>query len=125
MSEFESLGLKGGIWQGVLRRETPPGRLLLVHMGEPVAEARAEPEGQGWRIAAPIPPGRLSDGAQSFLLVEDQGTGTDPVQPGARRLSSLTLVAGALLEGDMLAEMALMRAELELLKKELRRLAAG
>ena len=30
MSEFESLGLRGGIWQGIVQRATPPGRLLLV-----------------------------------------------------------------------------------------------
>ena len=33
MSEFESLGLRGGIWQGIVQRATPPGRLLLVHEG--------------------------------------------------------------------------------------------
>ncbi|CAM3187639.1 hypothetical protein SAMN04488021_12015 [Paracoccus aminovorans] len=126
MSEFESLGLKSGIWQGILRRETPPGRLLLVHMGSPVAEAlaTAEPEG-GWRVAAAIPPELLSDGVQSFLLVEDRGAAAEPLQAGAHSLGSLTLIAGALLDDDLLAEMTLMRAELELLKKELRRLAAA
>ena len=44
MDEFESLGLKSGIWQGVLRRDTAPGRLLLVHLGSRVAEARVTPQ---------------------------------------------------------------------------------
>ena len=125
MDAFESLGLRSGIWQGVLRRDTAPGRLMLVHMGSRVAEALATPDPEGgWRIAAAIPPEQLSDGVQNFLLIEDQGSETEPPQPGANRLGSLTLIAGALLDEDLLAEMALLRAELELLKKELRRLAS-
>ena len=45
MSDFESLGLKGGIWQGVIARAEPPGRLSLVHLGERIAEVLATPEG--------------------------------------------------------------------------------
>jgi hypothetical protein len=126
MDAFESLGLRSGIWQGILRRETPPARLVLVHNGNRVAEARAAEEpGGGWRIAAAIPPERLSDGVQSFLLLEDEAGEGDPPQPGALRLGSITLIAGELLDDDLRAELTLMRAELELLKKELRRLAAS
>lgn len=44
MSEFEYLGLKSGIWQGVIHRDAQPGRLVLVHMGSRVAEARLAAE---------------------------------------------------------------------------------
>ncbi|KGJ04855.1 hypothetical protein SAMN04487972_108149 [Paracoccus halophilus] len=126
MSDFESLGLKGGIWQGVIARAEPPGRLSLVHLGERIAEVLATPEGAGqWRIASAIPSGRLSDGVQTFLLLEDRGEGAAPLQPGARQLGKLTLAAGALLDDDLLAELDLMRSELDLVKRELRRLAAG
>lgn len=125
MDQFESLGLKSGIWQGVLRREAPPGRLLLVHMGARVGDARATVQDDGsWRIAAAIPPQKLSDGVQTFLLLEDQGEGAEPPQAGAHHLSSLSIAAGELVEEDMRAEMNLMRSELDLLKRELRRLAA-
>lgn len=125
MNEFESLGLKSGIWQGVIHRDAPPGRLVLVHMGSRVAEARVTVEAEGcWRVAVAIPAERLSDGVQSFLLLEDQGNEGEPPQPGALHLGSLTLVAGELLDADLLAELGLMRSELELLKKELRRLAS-
>lgn len=125
MDQFESLGLKSGIWQGVLRRDTPPGRLLLVHMGARVGDARATAQDDGsWRIAAAIPPQKLSDGVQTFLLLEDQGEGAEPPQAGASHLSSLSIVAGELVEEDMRAEMNLLRSELDVLKKELRRLAA-
>ena len=85
MSEFESLGLRGGIWQGVVQRAAPPGRLLLIHAGRRVAEARVTPEGEGrWRVAIAIPAERLSDGVQTFLLLEDpaESDGAQPA-PGA------------------------------------------
>ncbi|MFC3527439.1 hypothetical protein ACFOMH_04575 [Paracoccus mangrovi] len=126
MSDFESMGLKGGIWQAMLVRGHEPARLSLVHLGERIAEARATAEGAGqWRIAAAIPAEHLSDGVQTFLLVEDAGEGVAPLEPGARQLGKLTVIAGALLDDDIRVEFELMRNELELLKKELRRLAAG
>lgn len=125
MDEYESLGLKSGIWQGVLRRDSAPGRLLLVHMGNRVADVLVTAQDDGsWRIAAAIPAQNLSDGIQTFLLIEDAGEGTEPPQPGARHLASLSMVLGEPLQRDMQAEMSLMRSELDLLKKELRRLAA-
>lgn len=125
MKEFESLGLKSGIWQGILRREDAPGRLLLVHMGTRVAEARATAQDDGgWRVAAAIPAEKLSDGVQTFILLEDGGEGAEPPLPGARHVASLSMVLGAPLEEDMRAELDLIRAELDLLKKELRRLAS-
>ncbi|WP_347266261.1 hypothetical protein [Paracoccus sp. (in: a-proteobacteria)] len=126
MSEFQSHGLKGGIWQAEIRRDAAPGRLLLLHLGARVGTARVSDLGGGrWRIEAAIPAQRLADGVQSFLLLEDEGSGVEPLQPGARHLGSLTLVAGALLDDDLRAELSLMRAELDLLKRELRRLAVG
>lgn len=127
MSEFQSLGLRGGIWQGIVQRATPPGRLLLVHAGRRVAEARVTPEGEGrWCVAAAIPAERLSDGIQSFLLLEDPAgaEGSQPA-PGAVQLAHLTLIAGEMADTDLRAELDLLRAELDLVKRELRRLARG
>ena len=45
--------------------------------------------------------------------------------PGAPVLGRLDLRAGQPLAQDVLAEIALLRAELELMKREFRRLAAG
>ena len=128
MSEFESLGLRGGIWQGIVRRATPPGRLLLVHAGRRVAEARVTPEGDGrWRVATALPAERLSEGVQTFLLLEDpagaEATQTQ-AQPaaGAVQLAHLTLIAGEMVDADLRAELDLLRSELDLVKRELRRL---
>lgn len=126
MDEFESLGLKSGIWQGILQRPTAPGRLALVHLGARVADARVTAQEDGsWRVAAAIPAQRLSDGVQTFLLMEDQGTEGEAVQPGALHLASLNIVAGQPIDEDLRAELSLMRSELDLLKRELRRLAAA
>lgn len=126
MSDFESIGLKGGIWQGILTRPEAPGRLSLVHLAERIAEARATPEGEGlWRVAVAIPAAQLSDGVQTFLLLEDAGEGAEPVQPGALQHGKLTIAAGALLDEDLRSELELMRSELDLIKRELRRLASG
>lgn len=126
MDQFESLGLKSGIWQGVLRREAPPGRLLLVHMGT--------------RVGMPAPPRRTMAPGASLRRSRSRSyrMGCRPSccwkirakAPSRRRPAPGICPASAssrasLVEEDMRAEMNLMRSELDLLKKELRRLAAN
>lgn len=124
MTNFESLGLKSGIWQGLLHRETAPTRLVLVHLGERLGDARVTAQEAGiWRVAAAIPAQRLADGVQSFLLMEDEGQDGEPLRPDAVHLASLNVVAGRLLDEDLYAEIALLRSELDLVKRELRKLA--
>lgn len=125
MNQFETLELKGGIWHGVLQSDTEPGRIILVHYGERIAQARVTPNGENsWRVAVAIPSERLSDGLQSFLLLQDDGKDLDAPQPGALHLASMSLSAGEALDYDLLQELTLLRNEVDLLKKELRRLAA-
>lgn len=123
---YSSLGLKGGVWEGALQAETPPGRVALTLNGRTVGLAQLEPEGEGlWRVRAPLPADTLADGAQTFLLIADDGEGVEGPRPGARRLGHLPLLAGEGLDEDLRAEIDLLRAELDLLKREFRRLAAG
>ena len=123
MDDFESLGLKGGSWQGLLRRETVPMRLLLVHQGEAVGSAAVAPQGpELWAVSAAIPAHRLADGVQTFLLVEDEGTEGAPLQPGGQTLAALSIAAGRAVDQDLLVEIGLLRSELDLLKREVRRL---
>lgn len=117
MANFENLGLKTGVWSGLLHRVAAPERVGLTHHGEVVAEARVTPVKDGqWRIDVDLPAGRIGDGVTSFLLL-DVGTG--------EQLASLSVAAGQALEQDFLAELDLLREELELLKREFRRFAAG
>ncbi len=123
MSDFDSLGLKAGIWAGVLHRPVAPRRVLLTHLAVPVAEASIRADQPGtWRIEVGLPAHCLADGVQSFALLADEGEGEAPM-PGAERLAVLSLVAGAPLDIDLRAEIDLIRAELDLLKREFRRIA--
>ncbi|MEH6785950.1 MAG: hypothetical protein V7673_01390 [Paracoccus sp. (in: a-proteobacteria)] len=120
---FDSHGIAGGIWRGTLTGSLS-GRLCIAHEGEVVAEARATgPDGGPWQIEVELPGSVISDGITSLLLLACEA-GMAP-GPGAPVLGRLDLRAGQPLAQDVLAEIALLRAELELMKREFRRLAAG
>ena len=125
MEDFEDQGLRGGVWRGQVRRARAPGRILLVHMGEVVGEAGVKPLSEGvWHVSAQLPVDRLTDGAATFALHEDSGVGGDALQPASACLATLPLIAGQALHRDLRAELTLLRAELDLLKREFRRHAA-
>lgn len=126
MAGFESFGVRGGVWSGRLSAAECPGRVCAVLMGEVVAEARLTPEGEGaWGVALDLPGALISDGIVSLILVADDAAPGAPADPKSRHLGRLNLAAGRPLADDLLAELAELRAELELLKREFRRFAAG
>ena len=111
--------LAEGVWEGLLStraRQAP--RLLLRHrdelVGEPeTVEADAKPgEPQRWLVRFRLPAERLSDGVQTFVI-EDATTGD--------ALAHETIFAGEIVEEDIRAEVSLLRAELDLLKRAFRR----
>jgi hypothetical protein len=119
--KFENHGVSAGCWHGALQTDTPPARLSVVHRGQVVAEATLRDADPGiWSVAADLPALVMDNGVHSLLLV----TG-DPDSPGSQVLGSLTLIAGTVAGGDLLAEVAQLRAELDLLKREFRRFASG
>lgn len=125
MDGFEDLGLRGGVWRGQLNRPRAPGRILLVHMGEVLDRAEVQPMGEGaWQVSVSLRADRLTDGAATFSLHEDAGSGDEALQPGSTVLATLPLIAGKALHRDLRAELTLLRAELDLLKREFRRHAA-
>ncbi|MDP0927950.1 hypothetical protein Q0601_12260 [Paracoccus onubensis] len=125
MLQFENHGLKAGIWTGMLTAAQAPARVALVHLGEIVALANlSAAEGEGlWQVTVELPASFLSDGAHSLILIADGGQEAEAPQPDAVQLDRLHLMAGAPLEHELVAEIKLMRAELDLLKREFRRLA--
>ncbi len=125
MLQFENHGLKAGIWTGMLTAAQAPARVALVHLGEVVALANlSAAEGEGlWQVTVELPASFLSDGAHSLILIADGGKEAEAPQPDAVQLDRLHLMAGAPLEHELVAEIKLMRAELDLLKREFRRLA--
>lgn len=111
--------LAEGVWEGLLstRAKSVP-RLLVRHrdelVGEPeTTEAEDGPGGaQRWLVRFRLPVDRLSDGVQTFVI-EDANTGD--------ALAHETIFAGEIVDDDIRAEISLLRAELDLLKRAFRR----
>lgn len=113
---LEGARIAAGLWQAELvappagqppalevwHRET---RLDGLALGVPAAPGR-------WPVSVPIPAALLSDGVQTFL-VRDAASGAT--------LGHFAIVSGAPLESDLRAEIELLRAELDLLKRAFRR----
>ncbi len=133
MPTFDDHGLKGGMWRGHLSGlDAAPARVVLVHQGEILSEARvtplphAAPEApRGWSVEVQLPARAVSEGLQTLLLIADPGAAPEGVRPGARPLARLPILAGRPLDDDLQTEVAMLRAELDLLKREFRRFAAG
>jgi hypothetical protein len=123
---FTSTGLRGGVWQGVLHAATAPSRVSLEDDGVVLATARVTPaaEAGAFHVRVQVPSDWLSDGAHCFQLIADDGQGDEAPGPDADRLAALPVTAGAAHAEDMRSEIALIRAELDLLKREVRRLGA-
>lgn len=98
--------------EGATDPDTAPDLVLRV-LGDPVDEQRLYHEGgEDWSMEAPIPLRALSDGVQCYVLTTGDG---------AEVLHSLPIAVGASLEGDLTTEVAMLRAELDLLKRAFRR----
>ncbi len=109
--------IRAGQYRGVLTTrarlsETPA--LELVFLGSSVAQVQvtADPENdRRWSVQVRIPPSSINEGVQTYLLRE--------VSQG-EVLDSFAIATGTVLEGDFSAEIALLRAELEILKRAFR-----
>lgn len=110
--------IRAGVWEGVLTTHsdhaTPP-EIEVRHLQLPldgVTVALAEGMKKTWAVRVPIPADVLSDGVQTFLI---------HAKPGGEKLASFTIITGAALEDDIRAEVDLLRAELDMLKRAFRR----
>lgn len=105
--------LIAGVWEGELRGagDTPPA-LQVLHEGEIVAglESQHNPQANCWHIRVPVPAHLISDGIQTFIISDTQG----------HTLARFALLSGEALGEDIRAEVALLRAELDLLKSAFR-----
>lgn len=110
--------LRAGIWEGELRN--PDGRNTLPDItvtlrDQPLGTVRITPVEGGvghWVIRVLIPSELLNDGVQTFLIRNRDSGAT---------LGSFAIVAGAPLDEDLRSEIALLRAELDMLKQAFRR----
>jgi hypothetical protein len=105
--------ITAGRWIGLLLGEAAsPPAVEIVHRERPLDGVSVEGADGRWTVSVRIPDEAISDGVQTFL-VRQGGTGDE--------LGAFTLVAGSPLEADIRAEVDLLRAELDLLKKAFRR----
>lgn len=110
--------LHAGIWEGELHVpdeiETLPN-LEVTHLDQPVGDhvLDEDPDRSGvWFFRVAVPAELISDGVHVFLIV-NQDTG--------EKLESFSIIAGEALSDDTRAELALLRAELDMLKRAFRR----
>ncbi|SEP06430.1 hypothetical protein SAMN04490248_12226 [Salinihabitans flavidus] len=106
-----------GVWEGVLHaREDSPLRpdIEVTHLEKPITgvQVKETPDGEGWQLRVPVPVEVIRDGVQTFLI-RDKTAG--------ETLESFTLISGEALADDIRAEMELLRAELDMLKRAFRR----
>lgn len=110
--------MKEGIWEALLRRNgnaddagVPSVSVTLDGAAVEGVELIPDQEG-GHVLRVPVPKAAISDGVQT-CLVSEADTG--------ERLGAFTLIAGEAVEDDIRAEIALLRAELDMLKRAFRR----
>lgn len=114
---LQKLRIKDGVWTGRLQVDGDTAQAPQVaasHMDAavPGVELAPAPDAPSqWLVTIPIPPAVMSEGVHTVLIC-DAATGT--------RLDHFTIVTGEPLEDDIRAEVALLRAELDMLKRTFR-----
>lgn len=107
--------LRAGVWEGLLTTANPQPALEAVHLQKPLPGLAVTPVAGNpgaWAVSLPLPPALLNDGVQTILF-RDAATG--------ETLQHFTILTGAEMEDDLRAEVDLLRAELDMLKRAFRR----
>ena len=106
---LSGLTLADGVVDAHLADAGPDPAVDLVVDGRAVAAARLTPDpAGGWRVAARLPRDCVREGTVAVVFA-DRATGA--------QLGVYVLRAGAGVEGDLAAEVAMLRAELDALKR--------
>lgn len=111
--KLEQGRITSGVWEGILTGGDAATSVEAVHDGRALDGIELRPvTGQAGQFAVrvPIPAWALSDGIQTIL-----------VRSGGETLATITLAAGEMLDPDIRAELTLLRAELDLLKRAFQR----
>lgn len=112
-AELVESRIQGGRWSGLVRLVGASPGFAVSLDGEELAGLSEEPAGKGLvRLTLDLPSRVISEGMRMFL-VRPRGA--------AEPLGRFVLFAGQAIDGDALAEIALLRAELDLLKAAFRR----
>ncbi len=108
--------ISAGVWRGLVRTTAADAPVIEIRHAGGVLQAslceRAGPSADLWRIEVPLSADLLDEGARSLLIVNGEN---------GQILLAVTASAGAPLPEDLIAEVATLRAELDMLKSVLRR----
>lgn len=107
--------IRAGVWEGVLSGTTAAPSIEVKHLEQSlagVAVSSVPDRPQEWLLQVPIPVAALSEGVQTFIIL-DTNTG--------EKLDHFTVITGVAMEDDLRAEIELLRAELDMLKRAFRR----
>lgn len=103
---------ENGIWKGRLEAASKP-EIEVQYQGETLDGVVLEPDEDGWMLTVPVPVTALSEGVHSFVVVDVSNT---------RKLADFTVMSGTPAADDLRAEVELLRAELDMLKRAFRRI---
>ncbi|MDB5660735.1 MAG: hypothetical protein JWS10_3350 [Cypionkella sp.] len=107
--------IRAGIWEGVLTGASTSPTLDVLHLEQPIKGVSVSPiadRSGEYAVQVPIPADLLSEGVQTFLI-RDHNSG--------QTLAHFTIITGVAMEDDVRAEIDLLRAELDMLKRAFRR----
>ncbi len=106
-----------GVWEGVLTYQGAGNfqpEIEVTHLQTALSgvEVTEKPDENLWVVRVPVPAELIADGVQTFLI-RDKRSG--------EVLNSFALISGEALSYDIRAEVALLREELDMLKRAFRR----
>ena len=109
--------MRNGLWEGSLSGAPTTGAMPDIRVNyldqqvEGVKLEEAQNPGS-WTLTVPVPVHAIADGVQTFVIF-DAANDT--------KLGDFTLIAGEAVADDLRAEVELLRAELDMLKRAFRR----
>jgi len=119
MSELTltKIRMRNGRWEGRLTGAPTSGarpEIRVTYLDQPVEDvALSEADEPGaWDLAVPVPDHAVADGVHCFLIL-DAASGD--------KLGDFALIGGEAVSDDLRAEVELLRAELDMLKRAFRR----
>ena len=106
-----------GVWEGVVTARTsgaPAPDIVVSVLDRTLEGVQLVPSDEpgAWSLRIPVPADAIGEGVQTFLIRETSG---DEV------LARFSIAAGEILDDDIAAELSLLRAELDMLKRAFRR----
>lgn len=115
--ELTKTRLIAGAWEGVLTcqgADDSQPLLTVTHLAQPIdgIEVTANAPERSWLVRVTIPAALISDGLQTFVISDARS---------GEMLATFAILAGDALAEDIRAEMDLLRAELDMLKRAFRR----